>query len=251
MGQGWAAQSTCGTARNYAVFTAAGVGAAAAAGGGLTMRIMGYNVPYPAVLGTALAAAEGVYLYECLAVKHEKEGPLKSYLEASPHIRSLELTNQDGKPFTAKDLFGKFAVITFGTTQSTDVNSVATVAKATEMVKQRSGTAVTPVFITLDPKHDKPAELKRLVQSVGAVDLVALTGDPDGLLACANKYKRQEISARATASRDQESIKRANTVDESYVSSYVFVVNPNGDYVSMISKDLPSDKMANQICLSI
>ncbi len=61
-------------ARNYAVFTAAGVGAAAAAGGGLTMRIMGYNVPYPAVLGTALAAAGGVYLYECLAVKHEKGG---------------------------------------------------------------------------------------------------------------------------------------------------------------------------------
>ena len=57
------------------------------------------------------------------------EGPIKDYLEASPHIRSLELTNQDGKPFTAKDLFGKFAVITFGTTQSSDVNSVATVAK--------------------------------------------------------------------------------------------------------------------------
>lgn len=40
------------------------------------------------------------------------------------------------------------------------------------------------------------------------------------LLSCANKFKKQEMSVRAVASKDQESVKHANTVDETYVSSY-------------------------------
>lgn len=48
-------------------------------------------------------------------------------------------------------------------------------------MKQRSGSAVAPVFISLDPSHDTPAELKRFVGSLGSVGMVALTGDADGV----------------------------------------------------------------------
>lgn len=56
------------------------------------------------------------------------DAPLKAYVEAAPHIRTLSMRDQNGKQFTAQDLFGKWAVVSFGTLQS-DVNSVATMAK--------------------------------------------------------------------------------------------------------------------------
>ncbi len=68
---------SCVQTRNYAVFSAASLGAGiAAAGGTMTMRVFGYNVPYPVVLGTALAMAGGVYWYECVHTAREKGGPV-------------------------------------------------------------------------------------------------------------------------------------------------------------------------------
>jgi hypothetical protein len=50
-------------------------------------------------------------------------------MEAPPHIRTLEMRDQDGKPFSAKDLSGKFAVVMFGTLDSTPLDAITNMAK--------------------------------------------------------------------------------------------------------------------------
>lgn len=50
--------------------------------------------------------------------------------------------------------------------------------RAADGVKQRCGTTVTPVFISLDPSRNKPDDLRRVASAAGGV--VALTGDADG-----------------------------------------------------------------------
>ena len=65
------------------------------------------------------------------------------------------------------------------------------VAKA---AAQRTGAALTPVFITLDATHDTVPDLRRAVSAAGEPSLLALSGDPDGVLACANKFRWQQIA---------------------------------------------------------
>ena len=44
--------------------SAAATAGASAAGTGAAFRVMGYNIPWPAILGVALVSGMGVYAYE-------------------------------------------------------------------------------------------------------------------------------------------------------------------------------------------
>ena len=53
--------------------------------------------------------------------------------------------------------------------------------RAAEAAKERTGAEVVPVFVSLDPEHDKPQQLAKIVQAAGSPSLLALTGDADGV----------------------------------------------------------------------
>lgn len=53
--------------------------------------------------------------------------------------------------------------------------------RAAEAAQQRTGAIIVPVYLSLDPKSDKPADLKRVVGASGHPGLVALIGDADGV----------------------------------------------------------------------
>lgn len=52
--------------------------------------------------------------------------------------------------------------------------------RATESATQRTGATIVPLYLSLDPRKDTPADLKRVAQAAGHPAFAALTGDADG-----------------------------------------------------------------------
>lgn len=55
-----------------------------------------------------------------------------------------------------------------------------TLLRAAEAAQQRTGATVVPLYLSLDPRKDTPADLKRVAQAAGHPAFAALTGDADG-----------------------------------------------------------------------
>jgi protein SCO1/2 len=98
------------------------------------------------------------------------------------------LTNQDGGTTRLADLRGKAVLLTFGYTHCADV--CPTTLAQFKQVRQALGAdaaRLQAVFISVDPRRDTPAHLKKYV---GFFDptFVALTGKPAVLEALIERY---------------------------------------------------------------
>ncbi|KAL4855670.1 SCO2-like protein [Chlorella vulgaris] len=218
-----------------------GTAAAGALTGGTLMRVMGYDVKYSHVLATALAVGFGAYTYESLVLAKEGAAPLQSEMARRPDIKSLKMTDHSGKQFTAQQLLGKWCLLDFGSLdQPADLRGLNAVCRASEASQQRSGVAVTPVYLSLSPDKDRPEDLKRVVAAAGHPSLVALTGNADGVLECAHKFKAQEKAARGDAA-----------LDSSYVSSFVYLVTPSGEFARLWPKDVPLPLLSDAVSRAV
>ena len=107
-----------------------------------------------------------------------------------------ELLGTDGKPFSSKNLEGKYYLIYFGFTHCPDIcpNSLTKLAKAVSTVK-RSKEAnffdLETVFVSVDPDRDSAEKLQKFI-SVFDPDMIGVTGthnqDP-ALRECMRKFK--------------------------------------------------------------
>lgn len=93
-----------------------------------------------------------------------------------PVAPDFTLTDQDGRAYTLSAHHGRAIALFFGYTHCPDVcpTTLAALARA----KKRLGTtssALDIVFITVDPKRDTPAAIKRYVGLFGA-KIIGLTG---------------------------------------------------------------------------
>ncbi|PSC75596.1 nucleolar MIF4G domain-containing 1 [Micractinium conductrix] len=189
----------------------------------------------------ALAVGFGAYTYETFVLAKQDMRPLTEEITRHPSISSLKMIDQNGSRVTAQNLLGKWALIDFGSLGSdADVKGINAICRAAEAAQQRTGVAVTPVFLSLTPRHDKVEDLKRVAGAAGHPGLVLLTGDADGVLECAHKYKALKKSQVLSAVKGDEQYKKGDTaVDESYVSSFVYLVDPAGQFAELWPKDRP------------
>ena len=100
----------------------------------------------------------------------------------------FHLTNQHGGRTRLKDLQGKVVLMAFGYTHCPDV--CPTTLALFKMVKQGlgpQGQDLAAVFISVDPKRDTPALLKRYVGSFDP-DFLGLTGNAQQLAAVTDQY---------------------------------------------------------------
>jgi protein SCO1/2 len=87
------------------------------------------------------------------------------------------LTGADGKPFSSKQLLGKPYALYFGFTRCGDV-CPTTLQRLVKLRRQAaSDSAMSIVFITIDPKNDGPKEVGQYAQLFGA-PITGLTGTP-------------------------------------------------------------------------
>lgn len=100
-----------------------------------------------------------------------------SYLFPQPQaLKSFELIDQQGQPFTNKQLKGQWSLIFMGFTSCPDI-CPTTMNKLARVYKQLL--AITPlqvIFLSVDPKRDTPQQLKNYMNFFNP-EFVAITGE--------------------------------------------------------------------------
>ena len=149
------------------------------------------------------------------------------------------LTDQAGLTVTDKTYDGSWRLIYFGYTFCPDAcpTELGVMAQAIETMGP-AGQKVQPIFITIDPDRDTVQQLKGYVPLFDK-RLVGLTGTPQQIAAVAKEYKVYYAKA------DQPGVD-AKSYGMNH-SSFVYLMDPKGKFITVFSSDTDSDKMAAEI----
>lgn len=114
----------------------------------------------------------------------------------------FELTDQDGRRVSDKQFRGKLMLVYFGYTFCPDIcpTTMLDVSQAMEHLG-KDADQVQPVFITVDPERDTPAELKKFLANFDP-RAVALTGTTAEIQAAAKAYRIYYARAKGSSERD-------------------------------------------------
>lgn len=150
----------------------------------------------------------------------------------------FDLVDGDGRAVADRDFRGKYMLIYFGYASCPDVCPTTLGAIADAM--DRLGTQadkVQPIFITVDPKRDTPAVIKRYV-ALFSSRLVGLTGSEDAVARAAKAYKVY------SAKHDAEPGSTDYAVDH---SSILYVMGPDGRFLAPISASASAGEIATEL----
>jgi cytochrome oxidase Cu insertion factor (SCO1/SenC/PrrC family) len=148
------------------------------------------------------------------------------------------LTDHTGKRVTDQDFRGRTLIVFFGFTFCPDVcpSGLQVIAAAIDKLGPK-GKDITPLFISLDPERDTPAQLATYVQSFHP-RLVGLTGTPAEIAAVAKAYRvyvQKVPDPKSTA---------GYTIDH---SSIIYVMGPDGAYRTHFTHATSPDAMAERL----
>jgi protein SCO1 len=148
------------------------------------------------------------------------------------------LVGADGKPVTDRDFRGRYMLIFFGFTHCPDIcpAELQVIAQALEQLGDKAKNVV-PIFITVDPERDTPEAMGNYVKSFGH-NFVGLTGSPEAIAAAAKAYRVSYAKAE-----DKESAPDYG-VDH---SALVYLMDPEGRYVTHFSYGLSAEQMAEKL----
>lgn len=145
------------------------------------------------------------------------------------------LTDQRGKPFSSKALSGKVVVIFFGFSHCPDICSPTLVRLA--KLRRRladDAAAMQVVFITVDPEHDTPEQLKQFLSQFDS-SFIGLTGNTQQIEAVIKEYK---------IAVDQGTEGNAATISH---TGGVFVKDKSGRLRLYMAEDVGIDVMAHDL----
>lgn len=146
-----------------------------------------------AVVGIAVALAGQKWFAPQAAPEAVQPGPGLQVVQTSkgPKIGGpFTLVDHDGKAVTDADFRGKFMLIFFGYTFCPDVcpTNLGTVSQALDMLAPEKADQIVPVFVSVDPDRDAPAQLKEFVSHFHP-RMVGLTGTKQQVVDAARKYR--------------------------------------------------------------
>ncbi|HEX6830674.1 MAG TPA: SCO family protein, partial [Methyloceanibacter sp.] len=147
----------------------------------------------------------------------------------------FSLAGGDGKPVTDRDFRGRYMLIFFGFTHCPDIcpAELQVIAQALEQLGDKAKNVV-PIFITLDPERDTPEAMANYVKSFGP-NFVGLTGSPEAIAAAAKAYRVAYSKVENKESAGDYSVDH---------SALVYLMDPEGRYVTHFSYGLSADQMA-------
>ncbi len=150
---------------------------------------------------------------------------------------AFELVDQNGKPFTEKDLKGKYSLIYFGYTFCPDVcpTELQTMTQALEMLGPLAK-KIRPVMISVDPERDTPEVLKEYLTNFYP-GFVGLTGTPEQVRRAGQAYR---VFYRKTDEKSASDY----LMDH---SSIVYLMDPEGRYLKHFAYGTTPEKMAEGI----
>jgi protein SCO1/2 len=184
----------------------------------------------------AVVAVAVVIMWQIVASGPRDPG----YAASAPSIGGpFTLTDQSGATVTDKSYDGSYRLIYFGYTFCPDAcpTELQVMAQAVEAMGP-AGAKVQPIFITIDPARDSA---KQLAGYVPLFDkrLVGLTGTPEQIATVAREYKVYYAKADQPGG-DAKGYGMNH-------SSFVYLMDPAGKFLTVFSSDMDSDKMAAEI----
>jgi protein SCO1 len=150
----------------------------------------------------------------------------------------FELVGKDGKTVTDQDFRGRYMLVFFGFTHCPDICPAELQVMSAALDDLGSDAdKVVPIFITLDPERDTPEAVNAYVENFGA-NFVGLTGSPEAIAKAAKAY-------RVTYKKFQdESMGDNYSIDH---SALVYLMGPDGQFVTHIPYGTPPEKMAETL----
>ena len=147
----------------------------------------------------------------------------------------FSLIDGDGKPVSDQTWRGKYMLVYFGYTFCPDVcpTTLSTVGDALDRLGAKAD-RVQPIFITVDPKRDRPAVVKDYAAAFGP-RIAGLTGSAEQIAAVAKAYRVYFAEHRNGPGPDDY------TMDH---SSILYLMGPDGRFVAPIRADQSGPDMA-------
>ncbi len=186
-------------------------------------------IPLLAAVAVAVVASIGLLLWLAENRKDNADQPVIG--------GAFELVDQNGKPFTEKDLKGKYSLIYFGYTYCPDVcpTELQTMTQALEMLGPLAK-KIRPVMISVDPERDTPEVLKEYLTNFYP-GFVGLTGTPEQVRRAGQAYR---VFYRKTDEKSASDY----LMDH---SSIVYLMDPEGRYLKHFAYGTTPEKMAEGI----
>jgi protein SCO1/2 len=149
------------------------------------------------------------------------------------------LTAADGRVVTDRTFRGHWMLVYFGYTHCPDVcpTTLLSVAKTLEKLGPLADN-VRPLFVTLDPERDTPEVLGEFTKAFDP-RIIGLTGKATEIAAVAKEYR---VFFKKVKSNDGDDYFLEH-------SSYIYVMDSNGRYVTLFSHDQieASDEVATRL----
>lgn len=186
-----------------------------------------------AALGLAAAVALLPQVRERLFPSVERQVSGKALIGGA-----FTLTDSTGKRVTEQSFRGKYMLLFFGYTSCPDICPAGLQLMAGALEKLGSKAEhITPVFISVDPERDTPEKLAGYVKNFDPC-LVGLTGTPEEIAAVAKAYK---VYYAKTPSKEHPD---DYTMDH---TSIIYVMDPNGEFVTHFTPATSVDEMAAKL----
>lgn len=181
-----------------------------------------------------IAAVLGAALY---VAAPQPQKPAVTTTSAPAIGGAFTLTDDDGKPFTEQNMLGKHHLVFFGFTNCPDV-CPTTLYSITELMGQvdDAGERLVPLFVSVDVQ-DTPETMHSYLSNFHPA-IVGLSGDEAQIKQVTSAYK--VYYARV----EQPESSAGYTMDH---SSYVFLMGPDGKYITHFRYQQPLEEMAERI----
>lgn len=153
----------------------------------------------------------------------------------------FSLQDQDENTRSAQEFQGQWLLVSFGFTNCPHICPTQ-LMMITQALNQLDTTdeLPTPVFITVDPERDTPAQLKRYLRSFHK-DYIGLTGSKNQIDSAVNAFKVfYEINSTTQQSPTQ--------VDH---SSLIYLVDPSGNIVRHFPSEMAANELAGKLRIEI
>ncbi|KAG0676340.1 Cu-binding protein [Pichia californica] len=150
----------------------------------------------------------------------------------------FNLITEDGKPFTEKDLIGKFSIIYFGFTHCPDIcpDELDKLGLILNDLK-KNGIELQPIFISCDPVRDTPEVLKEYLSEFHN-DIIGLTGDYDEVKKCCRNYRVYFSTPRDLKPGEDY------LVDHSI---FFYLMDPEGEFIDVLGRNYDADGAVTKI----
>jgi protein SCO1/2 len=165
------------------------------------------------------------------------EAPLKGAAIGGP----FTLVDQNGRTVSDRDFAGRYRIVYFGFSHCpdvcpTDLQKIGAGLSRFEKKDPERGARVQPIFITVDPERDTPAELKPWLAAFHP-RLIGLTGTPAQIAPVAKEfaifYQKQPVQPGGGYGVQHTQI--------------AYLMGPNGEPIALIPQDKDADAIAAEL----